>query len=123
MDKFCKENVPDSALGATKKTGVTNQKNCDACFVEIDGFEPTTLCLQSRCSSQLSYTPLVCFERLPRWTSIIQILTTGWLLRFDFLVRLASISKQIQGDLAHSEISAALDFDNSNPHNRKVAVV
>ena len=59
--------MPDSALGATKKTGVTNQKNCDACFVEIDGFEPTTLCLQSRCSSQLSYTP-VCrsFERLLR---------------------------------------------------------
>ena len=26
-------------------------------FVEIDGVEPTTLCLQSRCSSQLSYIP------------------------------------------------------------------
>ena len=26
-------------------------------FVEIVGVEPTTLCLQSRCSSQLSYTP------------------------------------------------------------------
>ena len=26
--------------------------------VEIDGFEPTTPCLQSRCSSQLSYTPI-----------------------------------------------------------------
>ena len=26
--------------------------------MEIDGFEPTTLCLQSRCSSQLSYTPI-----------------------------------------------------------------
>ncbi len=38
-----------------------------ALFVEIDGFEPTTLCLQSRCSSQLSYTP-ICrfFERLLR---------------------------------------------------------
>ena len=30
-------------------------------FVEIDGFEPTTLCLQSRCSSQLSYTPVFSF--------------------------------------------------------------
>ena len=30
-------------------------------FVEIDGFEPTTLCLQSRCSSQLSYTPFFSF--------------------------------------------------------------
>ncbi len=27
-------------------------------FVEIDGVEPTTLCLQSRCSSQLSYIPI-----------------------------------------------------------------
>ena len=26
--------------------------------VEVDGVEPTTLCLQSRCSSQLSYTPV-----------------------------------------------------------------
>ena len=39
-------------------------------IVEIDGFEPTTLCLQSRCSSQLSYTPiLVSFLRLLRWPS------------------------------------------------------
>ena len=30
-------------------------------FVEIVGVEPTTPCLQSRCSSQLSYTPI--FER------------------------------------------------------------
>ena len=27
-------------------------------IVEIDGVEPTTLCLQSRCSSQLSYIPI-----------------------------------------------------------------
>ncbi len=27
--------------------------------VEVDGVEPTTPCLQSRCSSQLSYTPIV----------------------------------------------------------------
>ncbi len=32
-------------------------------FVEIVGVEPTTLCLQSRCSSQLSYTPLL-FEKI-----------------------------------------------------------
>ena len=31
-------------------------------FVEIDGVEPTTLCLQSRCSSQLSYIPIA-FKR------------------------------------------------------------
>ena len=30
-------------------------------FVEIVGVEPTTLCLQSRCSSQLSYTPVFSF--------------------------------------------------------------
>jgi hypothetical protein len=27
-------------------------------IVELVGFEPTTPCLQSRCSSQLSYSPL-----------------------------------------------------------------
>ena len=27
-------------------------------LVEVVGFEPTTLCLQGRCSSQLSYTPI-----------------------------------------------------------------
>ena len=32
--------------------------------VEIVGVEPTTPCLQSRCSSQLSYTPL---KRVQRW--------------------------------------------------------
>ena len=46
-----------------------------ALFVEIDGFEPTTLCLQSRCSSQLSYTPFVvllsdCFVVLPHQSVI-----------------------------------------------------
>ena len=29
------------------------------CLVEIVGVEPTTPCLQSRCSSQLSYTPML----------------------------------------------------------------
>ena len=28
-------------------------------LVEIVGVEPTTPCLQSRCSSQLSYTPMI----------------------------------------------------------------
>ena len=32
-------------------------KNIRGLRVEIDGVEPTTLCLQSRCSSQLSYIP------------------------------------------------------------------
>ena len=31
-------------------------------FVEIVGVEPTTLCLQSRCSSQLSYSPFLFFS-------------------------------------------------------------
>ena len=30
-------------------------------MVEVVGFEPTTLCLQGRCSSQLSYTPKYSF--------------------------------------------------------------
>ena len=30
-------------------------------LVEINGFEPLTPCLQGRCSSQLSYTPVVIF--------------------------------------------------------------
>jgi hypothetical protein len=45
--------------------------------VETMGLEPTTPCLQSRCSSQLSYVPVPCdiyqvfrvpagFERLPQ---------------------------------------------------------
>ena len=40
-----------------KKQAAT--KLVTACFlsVEVDGVEPTTPCLQSRCSSQLSYTP------------------------------------------------------------------
>ncbi len=32
---------------------ITNQKS----HVELVGVEPTTPCLQSRCSSQLSYSP------------------------------------------------------------------
>ena len=50
---------------------------------------------ESGATNQLSYGTVVfvSFERLPRWTSTIQILTTERLLRFEFLVRLASISK------------------------------
>ena len=38
-------------------------------FVEIVGVEPTTPCLQSRCSSQLSYTPIrkVAATYSPTW--------------------------------------------------------
>ena len=41
----------------TKKQTQRNSKSVSK-FVEIDGVEPTTLCLQSRCSSQLSYIPI-----------------------------------------------------------------
>ena len=51
-------------LGAVAKRlgvrGISTKKrrpNGRLYFVEIVGVEPTTLCLQSRCSSQLSYTP------------------------------------------------------------------
>ncbi len=41
------------------ETGCLDLACCPENVVEIDGFEPTTLCLQSRCSSQLSYTPML----------------------------------------------------------------
>ena len=42
----------------------STSENQSASLVEIDGVEPTTLCLQSRCSSQLSYIPVcVCKYR------------------------------------------------------------
>ncbi len=44
-----------------------------ASFVEIDGVEPTTLCLQSRCSSQLSYIPI--FQSLVVVLSRLELLT------------------------------------------------
>ena len=31
---------------------------CKELLVEVNGVEPMTPCLQSRCSSQLSYTPI-----------------------------------------------------------------
>ena len=45
----------------TKKQTHRNSESVSE-FVEIDGVEPTTLCLQSRCSSQLSYIPIA-FKR------------------------------------------------------------
>ena len=41
----------------TKKQTHRNSESVSE-FVEIDGVEPTTLCLQSRYSSQLSYIPI-----------------------------------------------------------------
>ena len=56
-------------LGAVAKRlgvrGISTKKrrpNGRLYFVEIVGVEPTTLCLQSRCSSQLSYTPFLFFS-------------------------------------------------------------
>ena|GEM_PF-4693720 len=40
------------------KQAATLPRNCLKSSVEIVGVEPTTLCLQGRCSSQLSYTPI-----------------------------------------------------------------
>ncbi len=43
---------------ARPAAGVVRPIRCRACFrVEVNGVEPMTPCLQSRCSSQLSYTP------------------------------------------------------------------
>ena len=49
------QNQPGFTLG-TKKP-LSGMLTADW-VVEVDGVEPTTLCLQSRCSSQLSYTPV-----------------------------------------------------------------
>ena len=63
-------------------------------FVEIDGFEPTTLCLQSRCSSQLSYTPFFRFFCLIAASYFASfLLTTARLLRRSSLVFLALRAK------------------------------
>ncbi len=60
-----------SNFGHKKRDEKTYAISHSSLLVEIDGFEPTTPCLQSRCSSQLSYTPKFCvsFWRLPRWAS------------------------------------------------------
>ena len=49
---------PSSQTWPYTKKGLWNES--EASSVEIDGVEPTTLCLQSRCSSQLSYIPKIC---------------------------------------------------------------
>ena len=43
----------DKKVRKPKATGLFHK------FVEMNGFEPMTPCLQSRCSSQLSYTPFL----------------------------------------------------------------
>ena len=46
-----------SSRNKQKKQTHSNSESVSE-IVEIDGVEPTTLCLQSRCSSQLSYIPI-----------------------------------------------------------------
>ncbi len=50
----------DKVFTSWDKTKKQTHRNSESVseFVEIDGVEPTTLCLQSRCSSQLSYIPI-----------------------------------------------------------------
>ena len=54
----------DKVFSDRNKQKKQTHRNSDSVseFVEIDGVEPTTLCLQSRCSSQLSYIPIA-FKR------------------------------------------------------------
>ena len=54
----------DKVFTSWDKTKKQTHRNSESVskFVEIDGVEPTTLCLQSRCSSQLSYIPIA-FKR------------------------------------------------------------
>ena len=50
----------DKVFSSRNKQKKQTHRNSESVseFVEIDGVEPTTLCLQSRCSSQLSYIPI-----------------------------------------------------------------
>ena len=50
----------DKVFSSKNKQKKQTHRNSESVseFVEIDGVEPTTLCLQSRCSSQLSYIPI-----------------------------------------------------------------
>ena len=49
----------EKATGNNKKKDTSGKEPKCLVKVEIDGVEPTTLCLQSRCSSQLSYIPKI----------------------------------------------------------------
>ena len=57
MPAVVKEDKVLSDRNKQKKQTHCNSESVSE-FVEIDGVEPTTLCLQSRCSSQLSYIPI-----------------------------------------------------------------
>ena len=49
--------IRECSCWANRKKAATLPRNRLKSSVEIVGVEPTTLCLQGRCSSQLSYTP------------------------------------------------------------------
>ena len=57
MEAVVNEDKVFSSRNKQKKQTHRNSESVSE-FVEIDGVEPTTLCLQSRCSSQLSYIPI-----------------------------------------------------------------
>ena len=57
-------------------------------FVEIVGVEPTTPCLQSRCSSQLSYTPL---KRMQIWHIFLNLQNFSAFFS-DFLQKMLQLS-------------------------------
>ena len=54
QDSRCRDNIRALQIKQKKRP----RKSEVFFVVEIDGVEPTTLCLQSRCSSQLSYIPV-----------------------------------------------------------------
>ena len=66
-------------------------------MVEIVGVEPTTLCLQSRCSSQLSYTPV-----------------------FSFLLSVFSVGLRIGGQSFTEVNSLPSRLSNLNPSQNKL---
>ena len=52
LNLFFRINLINSELPICQRTCVDKST-----FVEVNGVEPMTLCVQGRCSSQLSYTP------------------------------------------------------------------
>ena len=67
-----------------------------AYLVEIVGVEPTTPCLQSRCSSQLSYTPVSFLLADAASDFASSLLTTTRLLRRSSLASLAFNQNKLQ---------------------------
>ena len=74
-----RDSITDNTKNTKGSCEIQNTKKARpkgrAYLVEIVGVEPTTPCLQSRCSSQLSYTPVRLFRRTLVVPSRLELLT------------------------------------------------